>query len=803
MNSTIYGDVNVATAAAAAVSNASTTTIRTNSKHFLQNDSALEIPSTNRVTSDKETSSSPSSSFTMTTGSTLKRDVLLDFRDLDIEKQLVQDKLLDDGEMAPAKPYESIEVSNHIGGLWKFLKHWCEGTGDKHWKQQYFFIIHVVYILGMGLLYGFLVYLIERDNYHWTFIDSMYIAFSALCLSGFIVHPIDRLHGATQFILWIAMISGGLTLTAIPPLLVKIYRAKKRMIAKRKEKLLKVKHLMAEHSRALVENGINSTTIEHYKPITIPLIEKDRNQLFSPSNPNENASPSPIAHNHNLLNVNTFNPMLNTESEISFEGNTCCNIESRDFGTMWSSSNLEDKETEYRQRRLSEEVRNHVANNDDFESIPLTDIEYTALTWLLILTLCLVIFVNLTGWILISLELELMKDALDRNNPWWVSAFITVSAFNNVGMSLFTDSMFRFVHNVPICLLVSFLIIIGNTAMPIILRLIIFICYKFSKRYKLVFKYMLEKHHHLSLHLYPGLQTRAYAIISLLLLALGVFTPLALDNNNGAYKNQPFGTQLLISFFQACSARIGGFQTIDLGVMSLGTVCVYLLMMRIKAQMACGLQENAYKIMDVVRKVEAKEKHEGLVSSGELEHMIKKLPKRMLHKDKNKKGEIVIYVKEIKEEEGSNITAEQLFSVKERSKNFLSKLWKHFIYHTKNLFGRNNAWLVLTVMLICVSESSAALSNPAITLEKIVFEVFSAFGNVGLSLGVPGSPLAFSSILNPFSKLLIILTMITGRHRGWYGSMVDQQEDQYNLELTNKSLVKQMMRVSAKREKHL
>ena len=85
-------------------------------------------------------------------------------------------------------------------------------------------------------------------------------------------------------------------------------------------------------------------------------------------------------------------------------------------------------------------------------------------------------------------------------------------------------------------------------------------------------------------------------------------------------------------------------------------------------------------------------------------------------------------------------------------------------------------WLVLIIILICLTEQKKLASDPNFTFFKIVFEVISAFGNVGVSLGHPSVIVSFSGVLSPFSQFLIIWTVIMGRHRGLSGSMDDQDQ---------------------------
>jgi len=68
------------------------------------------------------------------------------------------------------------------------------------------------------------------------------------------------------------------------------------------------------------------------------------------------------------------------------------------------------------------------------------------------------------------------------------------------------------------------------------------------------------------------------------------------------------------------------------------------------------------------------------------------------------------------------------------------------------------AFIVISLSLIALGLSTMAVGyfNPEISLEKIVFECFSAFGTVGLSLGITAQ-------LTTASKAVISLTMFVGR----------------------------------------
>lgn len=48
----------------------------------------------------------------------------------------------------------------------------------------------------------------------------------------------------------------------------------------------------------------------------------------------------------------------------------------------------------------------------------------------------------------------------------------------------------------------------------------------------------------------------------------------------------------------------------------------------------------------------------------------------------------------------------------------------------------------------------------------IVFELVSAFGGIGLTLGIPTQNYSFSGAFGSLSKLVVMVIMVRGRHRG-------------------------------------
>jgi Trk-type K+ transport system membrane component len=110
----------------------------------------------------------------------------------------------------------------------------------------------------------------------------------------------------------------------------------------------------------------------------------------------------------------------------------------------------------------------------------------------------------------------------------------------------------------------------------------------------------------------------------------------------------------------------------------------------------------------------------------------------------------------------------------------------HEIEHElQRLFARDTAWLFFAFLLISATETNSLddplgtgnLPDPRFNMFAVFFEIVSAYGNVGLSVGYPGTVTSFSGRWHPFSKVVLCGVMYTffhhshksrylGRHRG-------------------------------------
>jgi hypothetical protein len=87
--------------------------------------------------------------------------------------------------------------------------------------------------------------------------------------------------------------------------------------------------------------------------------------------------------------------------------------------------------------------------------------------------------------------------------------------------------------------------------------------------------------------------------------------------------------------------------------------------------------------------------------------------------------------------------------------------------HVRRQLSFDLWYIFLGLFIISIAEGSRLQSgDPAFTMFSVLFEIVSAYGTVGLSLGYPGIDASLSAEFSVISKLVIIAMQIRGRHRG-------------------------------------
>ncbi|TKA29438.1 hypothetical protein B0A50_03450 [Salinomyces thailandicus] len=300
--------------------------------------------------------------------------------------------------------------------------------------------------------------------------------------------------------------------------------------------------------------------------------------------------------------------------------------------------------------------------------------------------------------------------------PAWWGVFTPASMFNDLGFTLTPDSMVSFQTATLPLLFGSYLIIIGNTGFPCMLRFTIWILSKLSIRatpWWEELKFLLDHPRRCFTLLFPSKATWWLFWVLVLLNAVDLLLFIILDLNDQDILEIPLKYRFLDGWFQATSTRTAGFSCVNLANLPPAIQVSYLIMMYI----------SVFPVAISIRRTNVYEEKSLGIWGGE-------------NDDPGPDG----------------AGPEQSFVGQHLRRQLSFDLW----------------YVFLGFFIICIVEGGRLANHEqyAFTMFSVLFEIVSAYGTVGLSLGYPTANTSFSGQFHVLSKLVIIAMMLRGRHRG-------------------------------------
>ncbi|GAA6053434.1 hypothetical protein JCM3770_005164 [Rhodotorula araucariae] len=317
---------------------------------------------------------------------------------------------------------------------------------------------------------------------------------------------------------------------------------------------------------------------------------------------------------------------------------------------------------------------------------------------------------------------DIIEGEYDVVNTTWFVFFQVWSAFSNNGMSTVDASMIPFQRCYWLIIVMGFLILGGNTAFPVFLRLVIWTLSKVVPRRSQIretLQFLLDHPRRCFIYLFPSHQTwfLVFALVCLNGIDWACF--LVLDLGNPVIEELPVNTRVIDGLFQAFAVRAAGFSIVPLASVAPALQLLYVIMMYIAV----------YPIAVSIRSTNVYEEK----SMG-------------------------VYDEDFDDDPDD---AEARFEKSHSATQYIG-------YHARKQLAFDLWWLGLAVWLICIVERHriGSLEWPEVTIFTLIFEIVSAYGTVGLSLGNNRTNTSLVGVLNTLSKLIIIAVMIRGRHRG-------------------------------------
>ncbi|CAF4057423.1 unnamed protein product [Adineta steineri] len=587
---------------------------------------------------------------------------------------------------------------------------------DYHWQMRHYFYIHLSVFFCNTLICGAIVWKIEE--YQIPYVDCWFISATCVFTCGLQTVAYADFSQPSQILLLIfTMISGN----TIPAVLIKIYRAKR---------------------------------------------DKNNNDEISSLSPTNDNNALPIRQ---FLRRETLDPIL----------------------------------------------------DEQLRSLPNSQhLRVTAYIMLIVIILSTCFIIYLISFLAMGFWLKYQYDPIDllqanqTMNPFYASLILTITSFNQNGLSPWDNGMTLFVTDIFMNIFIMLAVISGTSLFPAILRGVIVLLKHFSPwKYKIFFDYILLNNHRLSAVIFPSVQTRLYVSVTILMQILGVTVALILDFHNEKLAMYDGGEKFMIFMFQVVNTRFGGYATITITELSAATLLIFVLLMGIKPQMLCTINETPFEmewvLLQTQQQIENKVSHSGGQTSVDIFLPVNRMKHYLLRQGSLTKAEAKNYfVRKSRAEASINelterrvqrrmsaMSAERNILIEGfddkltnnihisllRMKLLLIIFCRHVVLSLFSLLTSTRTWLFIVVFLICCFEAPRVIpSNPQITVFRIIFEVISAFGGCGLSLGFSNITSSLATVLSTPSKISLILVMCMGRHRGLLDSMKDQECIEYS-----------------------
>ncbi|MGK7945204.1 MAG: TrkH family potassium uptake protein [Microcystaceae cyanobacterium] len=273
----------------------------------------------------------------------------------------------------------------------------------------------------------------------------------------------------------------------------------------------------------------------------------------------------------------------------------------------------------------------------------------------------------------------------------WLSIFHSISAWNNAGFSLFSNSLEPYKSSILINCVISFLVIVGGIGYEVILESYFWLRSKI-KNYRKRFNFTLN------------FKVATSTTIFLLILGTVIFFGVEV-NNYATLEPLSFKDKLLTAWFQSMTTRTAGFNSIDIGNMTISGILITMVFMFIGASpggTGGGIKTTTLRI-------------------------ITNSTRAVLKGD----SDVILYQRSVP---------------------------KSLILKAMAVVFGSVMMMVCVMFIITFVEFNFNTEIQAgnVNSIKIFFEVISAFATVGLSMGITAS---FSA----FSKFMLVLTMYTGR----------------------------------------
>ncbi|KAA8575909.1 hypothetical protein EYC84_006074 [Monilinia fructicola] len=374
-------------------------------------------------------------------------------------------------------------------------------------------------------------------------------------------------------------------------------------------------------------------------------------------------------------------------------------------------------------------------------------VEYRAISFLAWLVPAYFILWQVLGGIGLGAYMAYNKSnvALENGiNPWWLGLFNAISAFNNSGMSLLDSNMIPFQTSIYTLLTMGLLILAGNTAYPLFLRLILYTFFKLLdifpnslsrfQHHTPTLRFILRYPRRVYTNLFPSHPTwwLLFMVITLNSIDWAAFELLNIGNPATQVIEPRY--RVLDGLFQAIAVRSGGFYIISIPTLRIGLQFLYVVMMYI----------SVYPVVITMRHSNVYEEQSLGIYTSDISPftphsgwgLAKKIRRSFSGRDPTPPAS--------KPGSPKHKTGTGSATAKDKPQREETTGTEFIRHQLRSQLSHDLWWLTLAIFLIvCIEVSNFERDPVAYSVFNVIFEVVSAYGCVGISVGLPDQSYSF------------------------------------------------------------
>ncbi|ROW08609.1 hypothetical protein VPNG_06205 [Cytospora leucostoma] len=425
---------------------------------------------------------------------------------------------------------------------------------------------------------------------------------------------------------------------------------------------------------------------------------------------------------------------------------------------------------------------------------------------------------------------ESSLSAENAQNPWWCGIFLGISAFNCCGMTLLDSGIAVYENDAFVLTIVTILTLAGNAAFPAFLRATVYFCSFVLKHvvheedyvvWKEAFDFILKYPRRLYMHMFPASANWVFVAIFSSFAIFSWVLLLILSIGNSVLGIYSAGKQVGLALFQSVVLLSPGFAVISISGLYFDVLVLWIIVMYLSQYPEIIVMRNSNVYEERSLGIYASEDSESGDSSSDTDSVQEKPyfpPNGPLLSSPTPNGAHgpplrsgAVSVSGVSQTE-SRFTASSARSIRRlamvgrRGTAFVGKQIQKRMnnfqgvgiaaakprlkratqirfddqpvlaqegqvslvsQHLRGQLSHDIWFIALALFLITLIETSHSIEDPkSYSVFNFLFEIVAGYTNVGMSVGLPNQSYSFSGGWYTGSKLIMVLMMLRGRHRG-------------------------------------